>query len=329
MSQELDEKTVELLKRSEEQQGMLESVKIDQHGNILSGRHRKAADPKWRETTVMVADELDRLLKIVHFNVQRRPSREETASRLVKIAEILEKKGVEASDVCREMAKIVPYSEQWIRELLPDKYKHIEKKREFAKVVSQTVTTQDMPPLPLKSKEPTSCDGCTMGTWFAYPLKDGRKLCRACFEYLWKKGKITKDDLLKEGETPIVQMPKEKKPSTEVKTYKPKETAEFRRAQMHPVVSKMESAVLEELHKRGHKVESQKMVCLEKTVVDFIVDGKPVYLDGKRVHRNREWTDTRIRERLAKILGETVYAIPYDRFTKAGVQEIVDEIEGK
>jgi len=97
---------------------------------------------------------------------------------------------------------------------------------------------------------------------------------------------------------------------------------------MSPGVSKMELAVLEELHKRGHQVEFQKEVCLEKTVVDFIVDGKPVYLDGKRVHRNREWTDDRIRQRLSKILAATVYAIPYERFTKTGAKEIVDELEG-
>ena len=107
MNEELDENTVELLKRSAEQQGELESVKIDQHGNILSGRHRKAAKSDWRETTVMVTDELDRFLKIIHFNVQRRPSREETAKRLLQIAKILENKGIPKLEVLPNMSKKV------------------------------------------------------------------------------------------------------------------------------------------------------------------------------------------------------------------------------
>lgn len=303
--EKLDENMVELLKRSVEQQGELLPVVKDQHGNLLAGRHRKAAKPDWRETTVMVTDELDRLLKIIHFNVQRRPSKEETATRLLEIAKILEDKGVELANISSQIAKLVPYSEQWIRELLPDKYKHVEFASE-PKVVSPPITTQDMPLV--------ECDCCRMGTRSPKPSGKYKRLCPDCFEKAQKWPRIFAE---------------EPKPKTEVKEYKPKETGEFRRAQMHPGVSKMELAVLEELYKRGHKVEFQKHVCLEKTVVDFIVDGKPVYLDGKRVHRNREWTDTRIRERVAKIMGETVYAIPYERFTKTGVTEIVDELEGK
>ena len=47
---ELDSEVVELLKRSVKQQGQLLPVIKDQYGNILSGRHRKAADPNWRES---------------------------------------------------------------------------------------------------------------------------------------------------------------------------------------------------------------------------------------------------------------------------------------
>jgi hypothetical protein len=116
----------------------------------------------------------------------------------------------------------------------------------------------------------------------------------------------------------------------QVKEYKPKETPEFRRGIMSPSVSKTEIAVLEELVKRGHKVQSQVHVCLFETVIDYIVDdGIPFYLDGKRVHQNRDWKDDFIREKLTQKLGRTVYAIPYEYFTLDAVKKIVDSMEEK
>lgn len=92
---------------------------------------------------------------IIHYNVQRRPSRKETAGRLLRIAEILEERGVPISEVVPNMSEIVPYcgnfrakilekqgvpdeevlprivelvpySLRWIQHLLPDKYKEVE-----------------------------------------------------------------------------------------------------------------------------------------------------------------------------------------------------------
>lgn len=210
MMGELDAEVVELLRRSVEQQGQLLPVIKDQYGNILSGRHRKAADPDWRETTVVVEDELDRELKIVHFNVQRRPSREETAARLLRIAELLEERGVSAENVCSEMAKLVPYSKQYISELLPEKYKRkYVPKEDIASIKKQLSTSLQLPrktsdtavvergspPKPQTAEQPVECQSCHVRTWFPYVLKDGRVLCSLCFEKGWKKGVFSEDDL--------------------------------------------------------------------------------------------------------------------------------------
>lgn len=121
-----DQETVQQLKRSKVQQGYLLPVVKDQHGKIVSGRHRKLADKNWREETINVKDELDREVKIIHYNVQRRPSQKETAGRLLHIAKILEKQGVPDDEVLHRIVELVPYSLRWIQHLLPDKYKEVE-----------------------------------------------------------------------------------------------------------------------------------------------------------------------------------------------------------
>jgi predicted nucleic acid-binding Zn-ribbon protein len=114
---------------------------------------------------------------------------------------------------------------------------------------------------------------------------------------------------------------------TEVKEYKPKESWTQRKAIMQPQVSKQEIAALEELQRRGHKVESQVRVCLVETVIDYIVDDVPFYLDGKYAHLNRDWKDDLIREKLSQKLGKPVYAVEYERFSQKSTKEIVDQME--
>jgi len=118
-----DQKIVQQLKRSKNQQGFLTPIVKDQYGNILSGRHRHLADKDWPEQTVQVEDALDRAVKTIHYNVQRRPSQQETEGRLLEIAEILESRGIAKSDICRNLTKLIPYSERHIERLLPAEYK--------------------------------------------------------------------------------------------------------------------------------------------------------------------------------------------------------------
>jgi len=300
------------LKKSVEGLGQLYPILIDAHGNVIDGFHRKEIDPKWPTVKLEHIDstvKLEAARLAANFNRRDVPP-EELKQKIgfligagLKVKEIADQTGISERTIYRHMPEQLKKPEA--KKISEARQEIVAEAKESLPPVRSYIETQEKPLV--------ECDCCRMGTRNPKPFGKYKQLCENCYLKAVKYPRLFQRDT-------IVTKPKE---------YKPKETAEFRRAQMHPSVSKMELAVLEELHKRGHKVESQKMVCLEKTVVDFIVDGKPVYLDGKRVHRNREWTDTRIRERLAKILGETVYAIPYERFTKAGVQEIVDEIEGK
>lgn len=133
----LDREAIEQLRKSKELQGALVPIMKDQYGNIISGRHRKQVDPNWPETTVEVKDELDRELKIIHYNVQRKPSRKETQKRLLRIAKILKAQCIAKENITAEVAKLVPYSDRYVRELLPDDYKQ-EAKVRFVEVAPQT-----------------------------------------------------------------------------------------------------------------------------------------------------------------------------------------------
>ena len=50
----------------------------------------------------------------------------ETASRLLRVAKILESRGVKKPDICRALAELIPYSPRHIERLLPNEYKHVE-----------------------------------------------------------------------------------------------------------------------------------------------------------------------------------------------------------
>lgn len=136
---EIDQDTVEKLRKSKELVGYLGDVVKDQEGTILSGRHRKLADPDWPEKEMTVTDPLQRELLILHYNVQRTVSKEETQKRLLNIAKIVESTGIPKNEICTEVTKLVPFSGAYVRELLPDQYKMMSKTREFAQPVAQTV----------------------------------------------------------------------------------------------------------------------------------------------------------------------------------------------
>jgi len=300
------------LKKSVEGLGQLYPILIDAHGNVIDGFHRKEIDPKW--PTVKL-EHIDSAVKLEAARLAANFNRRDVAPE-----ELKQKIGflVGAGLKAPEIAALTGLSERTVYRHMPEHLK--EPKAEKISESRQEIVAEAKEPLPpvrsyieTQEKPLVECECCHMGTRDPKPFGKYNQLCPNCYLQAVKYPRLFQRE-------PTVTKPKE---------YKPKETGEFRRAQMSPGVSKMELAVLEELHKKGHMVEFQKMVCLEKTVVDFIVDGKPVYLDGKRVHRNREWTDDRIRERLAKILGETVYAIPYDRFTKTAIKDVVAEIEGQ
>lgn len=195
---EIDQDTVDKLQKSIQIVGHLGEVIKDQEGTILSGRHRKLADPDWPEKEVMVTDPLQRELLIVHYNVQRTVSKEETQRRLLNIAKILESTGIPKNEICTRVAELVPYTPQYVRELLPDEYKMQTKAREisgdltFAKPVSQTAhermdaALNHIKEAGEKLTRPTDwvrCEGeaCNILTK-ATPehIHEGKVLCSAC-----------------------------------------------------------------------------------------------------------------------------------------------------
>ena len=142
MSSKVDSEIVEFLRKSKDQMGYLLPVIQDQQGNIISGLHRKHADPSWPESKIEVKDDLHRILLMIHYNVQRAVPAEETSFRINQLAKILESSGVPPDRVCAEICKLVPYSDRWVRDLLPNKFKMVSKARpgfenEFAEALPQ------------------------------------------------------------------------------------------------------------------------------------------------------------------------------------------------
>lgn len=126
MSLVFDKEIVEMLKESSRAIGFLQPTIREKGTNrILVGRHRKFADSNWPEKEMEVRDDLHRELIILNGNIQRVVTREQTKLRFVRIVKILEAKGIAKHRICAEIAKLkgMPYSQQWIRELLPKEYK--------------------------------------------------------------------------------------------------------------------------------------------------------------------------------------------------------------
>jgi hypothetical protein len=162
-----DKEYVELLKKSVLEIGYLQDVLVSSKtGRVLVGRHRKFADSNWPERTVdpsplqealatffqPAEDDLAEDLIILHGDLKRTVAPEETKVRLTRIAKKLENRGVEKDKVCTELCKLrlggtalIPYSEVYIRRLLPPEYRMTSKARmqESAKLVSQIPNKTD------------------------------------------------------------------------------------------------------------------------------------------------------------------------------------------
>ena len=125
----LDLTAVEGLGKSEENVGQLQPVLVDKSGNIIDGMHRITVDPKWKvERLDWVKTEKDRVLVKLHANYRRQVSKKELSKDFVDIAQFLLREGEikDPRDAASAVAKLVPYSERYVRELLPTKFKHME-----------------------------------------------------------------------------------------------------------------------------------------------------------------------------------------------------------
>jgi len=102
-------------------------------GEIIDGSMRKRADPTWIEKEVEIKSEKEAILYRLYANYRRRVSAKETKVQIIALAEALEREGVPREQIAQKLAELTPYSERWIRYLLPAKYKVVEKTKKTLK----------------------------------------------------------------------------------------------------------------------------------------------------------------------------------------------------
>jgi len=157
LSEEFDEEVVEWLKRSREQVGELEPVYVTPEGEVIDGRHRLKAYPGWHAQTVQV-DELRKVVERIHRNIHRKLTKKETKEAVIQLALALEKQGVPREFLVEEIKKHLPFSEDYIRKLLPSKFKREYKKPEKlpVKILTEQPTVQapPTPPAPVPEEKP-------------------------------------------------------------------------------------------------------------------------------------------------------------------------------
>jgi len=130
MSFVYDKEFVEMLKKTLDLGCLQPCVREKGTNRYLLGEHRKRAYANWPEIEIEVKDDLHRELIILIGNFHRQITEQQTKGRLIRIANILETHGVDKKDICSTMAKLpIPFSEQYIRHLLPTDYKMISKPR--------------------------------------------------------------------------------------------------------------------------------------------------------------------------------------------------------
>jgi len=95
---------------------------------IVDGKHRKQVDPAWPEKEVEFPDKKTEILFRIHANYRRRITRKERAAEMLLLAKILEEEGVPREQMVSKLAEITPFSERYVRMLLPSKYKVTEKR---------------------------------------------------------------------------------------------------------------------------------------------------------------------------------------------------------
>jgi len=133
---EKEENFNDILKRSKDIVGYIYPVVIDKKTyEIVDGKHRKEADPRWPEIQIEFDSRKDRLLYRIHANIIRRKvSRKERAAQLCELALYLEEEGVPNEEIAQEIVKLVPeLSPGYIMNLLPAKYKSKKKREAGAK----------------------------------------------------------------------------------------------------------------------------------------------------------------------------------------------------
>jgi len=130
---EREEDVIEVIKKSTNAIGYGYPCVVDEDtGEVVDGYHRKRADPNWPEIKRKFKDEIERLIFRIVVNTARRSvSKKERKAEMIKLASLLEKRGVPKEQICQKICELLKnsFSERYIRSLLPSKYKESRKVR--------------------------------------------------------------------------------------------------------------------------------------------------------------------------------------------------------
>jgi hypothetical protein len=314
----------ESLSKSVKVVGELHAIIVNQNGKVLDGNHRIESNPLWHTQTVNTKNRAEEILVRLHAHHRRQIPQEETKAMLIELAKELEKDGVLAENVTAELYKLVPYSESYVRRLLPEIYKQPEKveagkvsaelvAQKSAELAHQTVKTQDTAledaslhkaaPKAFDAAEVKKCERCHVDTTVPKTWH-GHTLCSHCetkanfnpeaydgyFRYL-ERGKAT-------ATTTRVQVPAATPSSVE--SYADKD------ARMHTPHSRMEEKIVNKLRAKGYTVETDVKFVVKEivTIPDFnIALGQRAihgYIDGVVHNGKRRDKDEELRLLLKK-----------------------------
>jgi len=115
-----------------------------------------------------------------------------------------------------------------------------------------------------------------------------------------------------------------------VKVFKPKETAEYRRALMKPQHSQFELDLYMDCVQAGLKPELDVEFCIQRTIPDQTYRDRKVtfYFDGP-VHEGKEEKDDLIRQRLQERHDVRVVSIPYVANTREERERVLGVIKSE
>lgn len=309
-----------LKKSSKSALGKLYPVLKDAQGNVIDGFHRQKIDPEWPS---IIAHNIDtpvklELARLASNFCRRQVPKEELEEKIgfligagLKPQKIADETGISLRTIYRYMPPELKKPEaQKISQVMREKS---EAGKKELPPVSSYPTTQEM----------VQCEACPLGT--TEPKQwHGHTLCPDCYSKALLKPEVF---LAKFNRLP----PEAVKPNKAVKAWK--ETAEHRRAVMHPAVSKFDRAFDVEAAKAGlPHGESQVEICIAKTRPDkrwFLPKGQLVaYWDGP-VHKGREDRDEKLRDFLRKNPNIQVLEYDYETPTDKAVNEAVELARAK
>jgi predicted transcriptional regulator YheO len=298
--------------------GQLVPCLEDASGIVFDGLHRKKIDPNaWTVKIDRIKTPVDRAQARMTVNFCRRHYMSEEMTEDVAlqigsgltVAQIADATGISERTVYRYMPESLKKPEakvisEGMKEKVKEQLTAVSYYPKTQETVVQTPTFKRIEKETLN--ELVECANCHMGFHISRAtLIDDKNVCPRCAEH-------------------VKPQPKPKGEST---LFKPKETGDYRVAQMHPKVSKMDTAMLvrlqnnDEIRKLGWHIEFQKprtkVICIsDVTLIDRFGKEIDVYFDFIETHKNSQVEDDFRREEAARIHKVEVIPLLYDAVTE-------------